>query len=141
MGVLIASLIVGAVLYVIGGWMDRAERARRERELEAHFARQRAEANRRQEEFERELQEAQRVSQERQREREARPFTGRRQDWIIIAARDPRDFPDVRHRHADGEMVAARDETPTQVQALGESQRVRWIWRCRCGEHWSLERQ
>ena len=61
-------------------------------------------------------------------------------DWIVSPTTEPRGFPRVEHRHANGTMPAVRDHIPTQLQGLGDPRRERWSWQCRCGEVWTQER-
>jgi hypothetical protein len=62
-------------------------------------------------------------------------------DWLIDRPTDPRAFPTVRHRHANGTVDAVRDRTPTTIQELGGPPLQRWTYQCPCGEVWTMERR
>jgi hypothetical protein len=62
-------------------------------------------------------------------------------DWLIDRPTDPRAFPTVRHRHANGTVDAVRDRTPTTIQELGDPPLQRWTYQCPCGEVWTMERR
>jgi hypothetical protein len=61
-------------------------------------------------------------------------------DWLVDSPTDPRRFPEVRHRHANGTLTAIRDRTPTVVQELRGPAMLRWSYACPCGDVYVLER-
>jgi len=61
-------------------------------------------------------------------------------DWVVDLRVDPRRFPAVRHRHANGTLNAVRDMTPVVVQELRGRRRERWTYACACGEVYLWER-
>jgi hypothetical protein len=62
-------------------------------------------------------------------------------EWLIDRPLDPRAFPTVRHRHANGTLDAVRDRTPVTIRELGSQPVDRWTYACACGELWTLERR
>lgn len=61
-------------------------------------------------------------------------------DWIVDAPTDPRAFPRLRHRHANGMLDAVRDRTPIVIQELGGRPIERWTYVCACGDVYLVER-
>jgi hypothetical protein len=62
-------------------------------------------------------------------------------DWLVDMSTDPRRFPVVRHRHANGTLQADRDRTPDVVAHLGQPRVERWTYQCPCGEVYVWERR
>ena len=62
-------------------------------------------------------------------------------DWIVDMSTDPRRFPVVHHRHANGTLRAQRDRTPEVVAPLGQPPMERWAYVCACGEIFTWERR
>ena len=62
-------------------------------------------------------------------------------DWLVDISTDPRRFPVVRHRHANGTLQADRDRTPEVVAHLGQPRVERWTYQCACGEVYVWERR
>jgi hypothetical protein len=61
-------------------------------------------------------------------------------DWLVDISTDPRRFPVVHHRHANGTLRAERDRTPS-VTLDREGRRVeRWTYACACGELYGWDR-
>jgi hypothetical protein len=51
-------------------------------------------------------------------------------EWIVMPPADQRAFPEVRHRHPNGMMIAVRDHTPEVAQELRNAPLLRWSYRC-----------
>ena len=62
-------------------------------------------------------------------------------DWLVDVSTDPRRFPVVRHRHANGTLRAERERTPS-VTLDHDGRRVeRWTYACACGELYAWDRK
>jgi hypothetical protein len=61
-------------------------------------------------------------------------------DWIVTRPAGARAFPEVRHAHPNGMMIAGRDHTPEVVQELHGTPMAKWAFRCPCGSTYVLER-
>ena len=62
-------------------------------------------------------------------------------DWLVDMSTDPRRFPVVHHRHANGTLRAERERRPEVVAHLGSPPVERWPYVCACGEVFVWERQ
>ena len=62
-------------------------------------------------------------------------------NWLVDMSTDPRRFPVVQHRHANGTLRAERDRTPEVVAHLGEPRVERWTYQCACGDVFVWERR
>ena len=62
-------------------------------------------------------------------------------DWLVDMSTDPRRFPVVQHRHANGTLRAERDRTPEVIAHLGAPRVERWTYQCACGDVFVWERR